>query len=56
MKASKRLKMALAEIEKHAKDKPKVKFSQWINTQPWSTRRGIHRGNFVMPDYVEKWR
>ena len=52
MKASKRLKIAIAEIAAHAKDKPKIRLIDWIKDQPWSTRKGIERGNFVLPSYV----
>ena len=31
---------------------PKIALSEWIKTQPASTRRGIWRGHFVLPDYV----
>lgn len=31
---------------------PLVAFEDWIETQPGSTRRGVTRGNFQIPNYV----
>jgi hypothetical protein len=34
------------------KEKPRVKLADWLAKQPWSTKRGVARGNFRLPEYV----
>jgi len=49
MKASKRLKQSLAEIARTA---GKIPLKDWLRGQPGSTRRGVARGTFKLPDCV----
>jgi hypothetical protein len=51
MKAHKRLKKSLEAIQAQ---KGKIPFRVWIAGQPGSTRRGIAKGNFQLPNHVTK--
>jgi hypothetical protein len=31
-----------------------ITVAAWLKTQPASTRRGVYRGNFVLPGYVSQ--
>jgi hypothetical protein len=39
-------------VKRPKRKHPKVPLADWIKTQPASTRHGIQRGHFVLPDYV----
>ena len=52
MKSLKRLKIALADLSK-PQPRPKEKLSDWLTRQPGSTKRGVARGNFVLPSHVK---
>ncbi|MDE2104615.1 MAG: hypothetical protein KGL39_45690 [Patescibacteria group bacterium] len=49
MKAHKKLMNALKSAEAN---RGKVKLADWLKTQPGSTRRGVYRRNFALPEYV----
>jgi hypothetical protein len=51
MKAHKRL---LASLKATEAMRGKTKLTDWLKTQPGSTRRGVSRGNFTLPNYIAK--
>lgn len=51
MKSMKRLKQSLRDIENR---RDKIPLDSWLATQPWSVKRAVRSGKFVLPPNVTR--
>jgi hypothetical protein len=50
----KSVRASLADAEKRKSEPRRIPLKKWLATQPGSTRRGVARGTFILPSYVNR--